>query len=172
MGLLSEKVTCISSSSIRCTVSTESGKVATWMDESVVHVASKLEHPAQSFSESLQGQKFSKLFVCNLFSLGRTDSNCLFWWGVLPFGQRKKLWEKYRSKSKKQNKMGSSGTSSTRAKGVASSGDITVGCQVVIRASPLYQSGSIGFTTAGGIPKVGQLLNAAWSLNDRCRFKV
>ena len=24
----------------------------------------------------------------------------------------------------------------------------------------------------GGVPKVGQLLNSAWSLNDTCRFKI
>ena len=32
--------------------------------------------------------------------------------------------------------------------------------------------GSIGFTVAGGIPKVGQLLNAAWNITDVCRFKI
>ena len=25
---------------------------------------------------------------------------------------------------------------------------------------------------SGGVPKVGQLLNSAWSLNDTCRFKI
>ena len=29
-----------------------------------------------------------------------------------------------------------------------------------------------GFTISGGIPKVGQLLNAAWNLTDLCRFKL
>jgi hypothetical protein len=29
-----------------------------------------------------------------------------------------------------------------------------------------------GFTISGGVPKVGQLLNAAWNLTDMCRFKL
>lgn len=41
-----------------------------------------------------------------------------------------------------------------------------------MRVAPMYQSGSIGFTVSGGIPKVGQLLNSAWNLTDKCRFKV
>lgn len=36
----------------------------------------------------------------------------------------------------------------------------------------MYQTGAIGFTVAGGVPKVGQLLNAAWTLSDSCTFKV
>ena len=36
----------------------------------------------------------------------------------------------------------------------------------------MYHSGSIGFTVAGGVPKVGQLLNAAWNVTDTCRFKI
>jgi E3 ubiquitin-protein ligase EDD1 len=30
----------------------------------------------------------------------------------------------------------------------------------------------IKFFLAGGVPKVGQLLNSAWSLTDTCRFKI
>ena len=30
----------------------------------------------------------------------------------------------------------------------------------------------LGFTISGGVPKVGQLLNAAWNLTDLCRFKL
>ena len=53
-----------------------------------------------------------------------------------------------------------------------SSGEITVGSQVCLRKVPMYHSGSIGFTVAGGVPKVGQLLNAAWNVTDTCRFKI
>ncbi|KAJ9581588.1 hypothetical protein L9F63_023235, partial [Diploptera punctata] len=38
--------------------------------------------------------------------------------------------------------------------------------------SPMYHPGAIGFTISGGVPKVGQLLNAAWYLTDLCRFKL
>lgn len=36
----------------------------------------------------------------------------------------------------------------------------------------MYQPGAIGFTVAGGVPKVGQLQNAAWTLSDTCTFKL
>lgn len=162
LGLANEKVSCISSSSIRCTVATESGKVSTWVDESIAHVGSRLEHAAQSFSDAFQGQKIVQLSNSNLYTLARTEGNGFFWWGVLPFSQRKKLWEKYRTKAKKSQK----------GSGKGDEKEVTTGTQVLIRSSPLYQPGAIGFTTAGGIPKVGQLLNAAWSLNDVARFKV
>ena len=36
----------------------------------------------------------------------------------------------------------------------------------------MYHAGSIGFTVAGGVPKVGQLLDSAWNITDTCRFKI
>ena len=49
---------------------------------------------------------------------------------------------------------------------------ITVGSQVCKRKVPMYHAGSIGFTVAGGVPKVGQLLDSAWNITDTCRFKI
>lgn len=166
LGLTNEKVTLVAASLIRCSVATESGKVATWMDESIAHVSGRLEHGVGSFHDAFQGQKVSQIFVCNLYSFVRTEGNVLYWWGVLPFNQRKKLWDKYRTKSKKTSRTSGSGDVHS------SSGEIQVGSQVLMRVAPMYQSGSIGFTVSGGIPKVGQLLNAAWCLSDKCRFKV
>lgn len=36
----------------------------------------------------------------------------------------------------------------------------------------MYQPGALGFTVVAGVPKVGQLQNAAWSLSDTCTFKI
>nr|XP_031849236.1 E3 ubiquitin-protein ligase UBR5 [Nomia melanderi] len=80
--------------------------------------------------------------------------------GVLPFAQRKKLWEKYKAKSRKHRPS------------TASSNDISYGTHVCMKNSPIYQPGAIGFTIANGVPKVGQLLAAAWNLDSTCRFKV
>lgn len=77
--------------------------------------------------------------------------------GVLPYPQRKRLWEKYRGKFRRQR---------------ASQADLTTGAQVYMKNSPMYQSGALGVTVTGGIPKVGQLQNAAWTLNDTCTFKI
>jgi len=172
LGLSHEKVTCISSSSIRCSVATESGKVATWLDESISHVASRLEHSTTAFHDVFQGHKITKLITCNLYTVAVTDCNSVYWWGVLPFNQRKKLWDKYRSKSKKTTRGTGSTSNPSGNNSAPSTSEITVDSQVLMRVAPMYQNGSIGFTVHGGIPKVGQLLNSAWSLTDKCRFKV
>ena len=45
-------------------------------------------------------------------------------------------------------------------------------CQVCLRSCPLYHPGSIGFNISSGIPRMGQLLESAWNLDEKCRFKV
>lgn len=160
----------------RCSVVTESGKIATWYDESVSHVCGKLEHAATLYPE-FQSDKIVSLHTCVLFTTVRLESGAIYWWGVLPFAQRKKLLEKYtnkkKSSSKQQKRKSKSSASSSSASGAINmSNDITVGSQVCMRKAPMYHAGSIGFTVAGGIPKVGQLLNAAWNITDVCRFKL
>lgn len=77
----------------------------------------------------------------------------------MPFSQRRKLWEKFRAKSRKHRP-----SSNTQ--------DIIVGSQVCMKNSPVCQIGAIGFTISNGVPKVGQLQNSAWNLTDVCRFKL
>lgn len=84
----------------------------------------------------------------------------LFFRGVLPFAQRKRLWEKYRTKCRKQRPSNNQ------------SDNIVAGSQVCMKNSPMYQAGAIGFTVAAGVPKVGQLQNSAWALSDTCTFKI
>ncbi|KAK9872968.1 hypothetical protein WA026_020316 [Henosepilachna vigintioctopunctata] len=158
LGLISEKVVQLSACSTRCSVSTESGKVATWLDETLTSASSKLEHCAQSFSE-FQNDKILSLHTCTLYTVARCESGALYWWGVLPFSQRKRLWEKYRTKCRKQRPSNSQS-------------EIVTGSQVCMKNSPMYQPGAIGFTVAAGTPKVGQLQNAAWTLSDTCTFKI
>ncbi|XP_069947908.1 E3 ubiquitin-protein ligase UBR5 isoform X2 [Cherax quadricarinatus] len=153
LGLAGERVVAISAAGVRCSVATESGRVATWLDETLADVATKLEQPAQTFPE-LQNDRILSLHTCQLYTCAWCESGSLFWWGVLPFNQRKKLWEKFRSKSRKQRS------------------EITEGVQVGMRSSPMYHSGALAFSTSGGVPKIGQLLNAAWNLSDTCRFKI
>ncbi|XP_011879183.1 PREDICTED: E3 ubiquitin-protein ligase UBR5 isoform X1 [Vollenhovia emeryi] len=159
LALTTEKIINISATAIRCSVSTESGRVATWLDELLGHVASRLEHPAQAFTEFTL-DKIVSLHTCALYTVARLESGTLYWWGVLPFAQRKKLWEKYKAKSRKH-----------RPSTVLSS-DISYGTHVCMKNSPVYQPGAIGFTIANGVPKVGQLLSAAWNVDATCRFKI
>ncbi|XP_022162661.1 E3 ubiquitin-protein ligase UBR5 isoform X3 [Myzus persicae] len=160
LGLTNEKVVLLSGTIIRVSVVTESNKVATWMDESLTHAAtaSKLEHPAQLYSEFVVDHIIS-IHTCPLYTLARLESGALYWWGVLPFNQRRKIWDKYRTKARKQK------TNNLNS-------DIIVGSQVCMKNSPLYQPGAIGITLYGGEPKIGQLLNSAWTYADVCRFQI
>lgn len=140
------------------------------MDESLGYAGTKLEHAAISYPE-FSMDKITSLSSCSLYTVARTESNELFWWGVLPFGQRKRLWEKYKAKAKKPVRTGSAATAGT-SQGTAGGADIILGTQVCMKNCPMYQPGAIGFTVINGVPKVGQLLNAAWDLSNNCRFKI
>jgi E3 ubiquitin-protein ligase EDD1 len=175
-------VSHLSATSIRCSVATDSGRIATWMDELLGHAGSKLEHAATTYPE-FNVDKIISIHTCTLYSVVRTESGELFWWGVLPYGQRKRLWDKYKTKTKKPDKSdktrttSSSSTSSNNANTASSqstANEITVGSQVCMKTCPMYQAGAIGFTIYNGVPKVGQLLEAAWDLNltNSCRFKL
>ena len=131
----------------------------------------KLEHTAVIFPE-LNGEKIVSLHTCVLFTTVRTESGSVFWWGVLPVAQRKKLLDKYSSKKKSLETGVKSKSSKDHRSKSSGSGEISVGSQVCLSTAPLYQAGSIGYTCVGGIPKVGQLLNSAWNITDTCRFKI
>ena len=46
------------------------------------------------------------------------------------------------------------------------------GMQVCLRSSPMYHHGAVAFTTVDGPPRVGTLMESAWSLDNTCRFKI
>ncbi|XP_063054965.1 E3 ubiquitin-protein ligase UBR5 isoform X12 [Engraulis encrasicolus] len=160
LGLTNEKITLLSANSIRATVATESNKVATWVDDSLSTVACKLEHGAQSFPE-LQGERIVSLHCCALYTCAQLE-NSLYWWGVVPFSQRKKMLEKARAKNKKPKS----------SAGISSIPNITVGTQVCLRNNPLYHAGAVAFSVNAGIPKVGVLLESVWNMNESCRFQL
>ncbi|XP_030027136.2 E3 ubiquitin-protein ligase UBR5 isoform X2 [Manduca sexta] len=164
LGLASgERIVNISAAGIRVSVLTDSGRIATFLDESIAHApgASRLEHPLQPFME-FGSDKAVSLHVCSLYTVARLDSGALYWWGVLPLGQRARLWEKHRARSRKQQR----GHSSTTPQ------DLQAGQSVTMKNAPMYQPGAIGFNMSTGVPKVGILQNAAWNLSDMCRFKL
>ncbi|XP_017092018.2 E3 ubiquitin-protein ligase hyd [Drosophila bipectinata] len=154
---ITERVELISANFIRCSVVTETNRVATWMDEQLGYLGAKLEHNSCSFNEFIS-DPITKIHVCSLYTVVRTESNNIYWWGVLPFDQRRYLWDKFRTKTKKPFKVVTT--------------DINVGAQVIMKKCPIYQSGSIGFTCSNGVPKVGQLLNSVWNFTDVCRMKI
>jgi len=56
------------------------------MDESLTHAAtaSKLEHPAQLYSEFVVDHIIS-IHTCPLYTLARLESGALYWWYVLTY---------------------------------------------------------------------------------------
>ncbi|XP_044539944.1 E3 ubiquitin-protein ligase UBR5 [Gracilinanus agilis] len=160
LGLTNEKIVLLSANSIRATVATDNNKVATWVDETLSSVASKLEHTAQTYSE-LQGERIVSLHCCALYTCAQLENN-LYWWGVVPFSQRKKMLEKARAKNKKPKS----------SAGISSMPNITVGTQVCLRNNPLYHAGAVAFSISAGIPKVGVLMESVWNMNDSCRFQL
>ncbi|XP_026726187.1 E3 ubiquitin-protein ligase UBR5 isoform X6 [Trichoplusia ni] len=158
-----ERVINISAAGIRISVLTDTGRIATFLDESIAHApgASRLEHPLQTFLE-FGADKAISLHVCSLYTVARLESGVLYWWGVLPLGQRARLWEKHRARSRKQQR----GHSSTAPQ------DLQAGQSVTMKNAPMYQPGAVGFNMSTGVPKVGVLQNAAWNLSDMCRFKL
>uniref|UniRef100_H2Y8U7 UBR-type domain-containing protein n=1 Tax=Ciona savignyi TaxID=51511 RepID=H2Y8U7_CIOSA len=150
-----DKISFLAASSIRSSVVTEGGAVATWMDESVSNHTRSLESP-RSLSESLRSEKVKLLTVCPLYSAVLTETGRVFWWGILPFNQRKKLLEK----------------SQNTLLQTAEKTEITVGSQVCLRSLPSYHAGSIAINTSSGTPRVGKLLEVVWSLDKKCLFKI
>ncbi len=69
------------------------------MDESLSHVCGKLEQPATLFGE-FQSDRVASLHTCVLYTGVRMESGNFYWWGILPFGQRKKMLEKYTNKKR------------------------------------------------------------------------
>ncbi|XP_022696858.1 E3 ubiquitin-protein ligase UBR5-like isoform X3 [Varroa jacobsoni] len=160
LNLLHERISMLDGRCARASVVTESGKVATFVDESLGPVAFRLEQQATLFNE-FQGERILSIHVCSLYSCVRLESGGIYWWGVLPFSQRKKIWERMCQRSK-QSKGASAGHGA----------EIAVDAQVCMRYSPVYHPGALAFTTANGQPRVGQLLAAAWNLPDSCQFKI
>ncbi|OTF79788.1 E3 ubiquitin-protein ligase UBR5-like protein, partial [Euroglyphus maynei] len=178
LGLVSEKVQHLSASVIRATVVTDTNKLATWMDESIAAAAWKLEHSTtnqlfiDALSTALSGScKITSLYVSSLMSCIQLSSGSLFWWGTPPFSHRKKMAEKSQNeKSKTKTKSSSSSQSVSNMN--SKDNEIIQGTFVSMRNSPIYQCGEIGFTTIGGVPKVGQLISAAWKISESYSFRV
>lgn len=79
----------------------------------------------------------------------------------MPFALRQKTLNKIRSRSKK-----------SRSSDASRAAEITVGSQVCLKSSPIYNIGATGFTVSDGVPRVGQLMEAVWAFTDTSHFRV
>ncbi|THD21469.1 Hyperplastic disc [Fasciola hepatica] len=197
LDLLDDRVVQLSGCSTRATVLTSSGKLATWMDESLtislplsssnspqsssVHSGLlSFEHRATHFPD-LRDEVVVELRTAPLITVIRCLSGAVFWWGVYPPYMRQRTIE--RSRQHRTNATSrASGTSGIKSGGrqersvkraaqTMSSG-VTPGTFVRMKSAPIFHAGAVGFTVVAGVPKVGILLEDAWKITDTCRFRV
>lgn len=61
--------------------------------------------------------------------------------GIYPFNERRKLWERMRSKSRRNSNLASP--------------EVVEGCEVRTKSHPIYTTGSIALNFTSGTPMVG-----------------
>jgi E3 ubiquitin-protein ligase EDD1 len=88
LQLINEKICGISTSTMRASCWTESGKIAAWLDESVdIPSTIKYQTPAQNLYQStdnnlniINNERILDMSTSNLFTVIRTNSGSIYWW--------------------------------------------------------------------------------------------
>ena len=94
LQLLNERVSDLATSTVRASCWTESGKIASWLDESVdIPQTAKFQTPAQNFLcnnvDSVTqmpvvsgggNETIVEMSTSNLFSVIRLSSGAIYWW--------------------------------------------------------------------------------------------
>ncbi|KHN70778.1 E3 ubiquitin-protein ligase UBR5 [Toxocara canis] len=152
-----EKFVDIAACAYRACVLTSSNRVASFLDCGAcgVRVSTQLVMP---LSDIPDGEKAVAMYVCPMFSLIKTHTNSFYWWGIYPFNERRKLWERVRSRSRRHVTFDVN--------------EITEGCEVRTKSHPIYTAGSIAVSFVSGAPMIGTLMESAWTLAELCRFRV
>nr|AZA04905.1 E3 ubiquitin-protein ligase [Anisakis simplex] len=156
-GFNGEKIVDIVTCAYRACILTSANRVASFMDAGACgkRVSKLLMMP---LSDVPDGEKAVALYACPMFSLVRTLNNNFYWWGIYPFNERRKLWERVRSRSRRHVTFDVS--------------EITEGCEVRTKSHPIYMAGSIAISFVSGVPMIGTLMESAWTLAELCRFRV
>jgi E3 ubiquitin-protein ligase EDD1 len=157
LKLINEKLLNLSANLIRASVLTESNRLATWIDESLgTQVNLKLQHSLQEFPSV----HILDIQTSPLYTIFRTDTNDLYWYGLLPYKPRKKLLERLKDKTRHKHRTNSQQQI------------INIGCSVCLISNPYYNQGAWAFSIRDGQPKLGQLMEQAWILSNTARFRI
>nr|CAD2168007.1 unnamed protein product [Meloidogyne enterolobii] len=145
----------IESCGLRAAVLSKNGLVGSFVDISCGNRLGRIlsETPIE------MPEHVDKLLCCTLYSAVLTKNGNVFWRGICPFNERRKIWERIRAR-KKQVTFESCGS------------EIVVGSEVRTKSTPIYSFGSIAVNFSQGIPMIGVLYEDAWTLNETCRFRV
>ena len=192
LQLSGERIVGIATSIVRASVWTQSGKIASWLDEAIdIPYTLKFQTPAQPFTPVSSsssapadgqcqggGESIVDMSTSNLVTVIKTSSGATYWWGLMPFEQRVKLIEKYQLKAAQKSSKSSSssaqsssstaaGATSTLASSSSGSGsEITVGSLVSLKSLPVYSVGTIAFYVKDGQPRLGQLNEHVFAMRD------
>uniref|UniRef100_A0A915NMV0 Uncharacterized protein n=1 Tax=Meloidogyne floridensis TaxID=298350 RepID=A0A915NMV0_9BILA len=150
-----DSISNIESCGLRAAVLSKNGLVGSFVDISCGNRLGRIlsETPIE------MPEPVDKLLCCTLYSAVLTKNGNVFWRGIYPFNERRKIWEKIRAR-KKQVTFESCGL------------EIVVGSEVRTKSTPIYSFGSIAVNFSQGIPMIGVLYEDAWTLNETCRFRV
>uniref|UniRef100_A0AC34RRG3 E3 ubiquitin-protein ligase UBR5 n=1 Tax=Panagrolaimus sp. JU765 TaxID=591449 RepID=A0AC34RRG3_9BILA len=151
-----DKVADIETSAFRAVISTAAGKIGSFVDSKSLgtRVAELLFLPLTDLPD---GETIESIHVCPMFAAAKTK-NALYWWGINPFNERRKVFEKCKSKAKKYQSVSSS--------------DIKVGSEVRTKSNPVYATNSIAINMTTATPMIGVMMEAAWTLTETCRFRL
>ncbi|PIK38864.1 putative E3 ubiquitin-protein ligase UBR5, partial [Apostichopus japonicus] len=199
LGLVGETICQISSCYEKTILLMDSGKIATFVDDTLIPVASKLEQP-RSALESSRGQDSEGQYLilvlmclagirtyllvrlCHLSTrLEQKRKRAVI---CIQNGQKETVEKNCRGDMESvdlgvlplavRKKVMEKAKEKVRAKKreAFNSANIAVGTQVCLRSCPMYHTGAIAINIKGAPPKVGQLMETAWNLSDTCRFRV
>uniref|UniRef100_A0A1I7Y3X2 UBA domain-containing protein n=1 Tax=Steinernema glaseri TaxID=37863 RepID=A0A1I7Y3X2_9BILA len=151
-----EKIESFATCAWRVVVRTNKNRIGTFMD---CYMGKKMQPtmnlPLQSLPDP--DTKILSLHSCSSLAVVRTTDG-FYWCGMYPFNERRKNWEKVKSRTKKHVTFDVN--------------EITIGSEVRTKAHPIYLAGSVAVNFSGGTPMVGVLMEAGWTLDELCRFRL
>lgn len=134
----SEKIIDIESCTWRSIILTSTMRVGSFMD---LACGEKIQ---EVFFEKLidipDGEDVEKMHASLLFSAVQTTNNSVYWRGIYPFNERRKLFEKARTKIRKHVTFDTT--------------EIVEGCEVRTKSTPIYSAGSVAINFTSGKPLV------------------
>jgi E3 ubiquitin-protein ligase EDD1 len=154
--LSTEHFTDFETSAYRAVVITNAGRMGSFVDGRTLgkKISDALFMP---LIEIPDGEAVESLHVCPMFAAVRTKHS-LYWWGINPFNERRRVFDKHKNKAKKYIS--------------TSSSDIKIGAEVRTKSNPVYAANSIAVNLQSSVPLVGIMMESAWSLTETCRFRI
>jgi hypothetical protein len=169
LQLFNEKIIDLSANIIRATILTDTNRLATWIDDSLgLQVNLKFQHSIQDLSSTIP-LHIINIQTSPLFTVIQTDTNDLYWYGLLPNKPRKKLLERLKEKTRKNR---TNNPTQQQQQQQQQQQIITIGSSVCLISNPYYNQGALAFYIRDGQPKLGQLMEQAWILSNTARFRI